>query len=101
MVKLTIPTAPSGSYQPGATIDVHAAWASWTGSGVYVYLLNRRGDVVGGAPNPVQVKPDLPMNTTFPIGTPSDGAVYYVAVAPVDHAMPSITLDVTASLSFG
>jgi len=99
VTKLMIPGSPTGSYQPGATIKVQAGWAS--GSSVYVYLLNGAGQVEGGGTNPVQVGSGHSMNTTFSIGTPSAGTVYYVAVAPVDSTTTAITLDVTASLPFG
>lgn len=100
VARLTIPAAPSGSYQSGATIQVQATWTAGTSSSVYVYLLNGTGAVVSGGTNPVQVKSGSPMNTTFSIATPSTGTVYYVAVAPTGNTSTTATLDFTASLPY-
>ena len=98
LVRLTVPGPPTGSYQPGATIKVQAAWIS--GSSVYVYVLDGAGKVVAGT-NPMQVRSGRSMSVTFSISTPSAGADYYVAVAPTDSTSTAVTLDMTASLPFG
>ncbi|HZS15906.1 MAG TPA: hypothetical protein VFC09_15025, partial [Candidatus Dormibacteraeota bacterium] len=100
VTKLTVPAAPSGSYQAGATIQVQATWTSGTGSSVWVYLLDSTGAVVAGSTNPVQVQSGSSMNTTFSIATPSTGTVYYVAVAPTSSTTTTATLDVTAALPY-
>lgn len=100
VTRLTIPAAPSGNYQSGATIQVQTAWTAGAGSSLYVYLVNSSGTVVGGGTNPVQVKSGSPMNTTFAITTPSTGTVYYVAIAPTNNTPTTVALDVTASLPY-